>query len=341
MKEIYSLTPSEALKRFGGKNSAARAENIFHDLYRNMADGFENMTETSAAVRSELAREYRFIMPEPVKRTESGDSVKFLFRLFDGNMIETVLMHQKYGESICVSSQAGCNMGCAFCESGRHRRVRDLTVGELVTQVVYIAKNMRVRPANAAVMGIGEPLDNFDAVDMFCDIITCDSGMAIPPSRVTVSTCGLPDGILRFAKRARPCSLAISLHAADDALRTELMPINARYPLSEVIAAAESYIALTGRRVLIEYTLLDGVNDRTKDADELARLLKDGNYTVNLIEYNHIENGAFAKSKRFFEFYDELKKRGLRVTVRRKFGDGINAACGQLRSGVSDKGGVS
>ncbi|MCH5325135.1 MAG: 23S rRNA (adenine(2503)-C(2))-methyltransferase RlmN [Eubacterium sp.] len=332
MKSIYSLTPKAARELFCEGASTARADNIFKDIYRDGAESYARMTRTSAKVKAALQSEYEFIMPQLVKKQECEDSVKYLFRLNDGNLIESVLMRQKYGSSVCVSSQVGCNMGCAFCESGRHKRVRDLTAGEMVSQLLFISKEQGITITNAAVMGIGEPFDNFDAVCDFCDIVTDDNGLAISPLRVTVSTCGIADKITEFAKRQRPCSLAISLHAADDSLRSSLMPINKKYPLELLMKAAREYIAITGGRVLLEYTLLGGVNDRADDADRLSALILGGGFTVNLIEYNPTEGSDFEKSARFFEFYDELKKHNIRVTVRRKFGTEINAACGQLKS---------
>lgn len=329
MKNIYSLTLSDATEKLCLPRS--KAVNIFRDIYRDKAESYAEMTHTAAEIKERLAREYEFVFPKAVKKQDSGDSVKYLFLLSDGNMIESVLMRQKYGGSVCVSSQAGCNMGCIFCNSGKRSKVRDLCAGEMVTQLLYIEKDQGIRITNAAVMGIGEPFDNFENVSDFCDIVTDDNGLAIPPSRVTVSTCGLPDGIDGFSEIPRPCSLAISLHSADEKTRSFLMPINKKYPIAEVIDAARRYIQKTGRRVLLEYTLLSGINDGTNDADMLAKLIGGEDFTVNLIEYNPT-GGEFTKSIRFFEFYDELKKRGLRVTVRRKFGEGINAACGQLRS---------
>ncbi len=336
--DIYSLTPSMAESLLSGYGaSRAAVNNIFKDIYRYHARSFDDMSNTGGRIKRALSERYEFVFPHEVKRIETDDCVKFLLRLSDGEYIESVLMRQNYGSSVCVSSQVGCAMGCVFCQSGKNGRTRSLTAGEMVSQLLYIERALNIKITNVSVMGIGEPFDNYDAVSDFCDIITDDNALAVPPKRVTVSTCGIVGGIDRFAKRQRPCSLALSLHAAFDDKRTRLMPINKKYPLAECMRAAARYAKLTNRRVLLEYTLLSGINDGDDDAYALSTLALSGDFTVNLIEYNTTDGGEYNKSDRLMQFYRMLKGRGVRVTLRRKFGGEINAGCGQLRSSVIGK----
>jgi len=275
---------------------------------------------------------FDFIKIEKVE--EDSDVKKFLFRLLDGQKIEAVLMYHDYGLSICVSSQVGCNMGCKFCESGRLKKVRNLETYEMVQQIVLASEYVKRRIDSVVIMGIGEPFDNYDNVMDFIKIINDPKTLAIGARHITISTCGLVPKIKQFADFGLQVNLAISLHAPNDEIRKKIMPIANAYKMEELIASLKEYIAKTNRRLTIEYVMLKGINDSIDNANELSDLLRGMNAYVNLIGYNETNNLDFkASSKEVIDkFYDTLKKRGIDVTVRRKFGTKISAACGQLRS---------
>ena len=257
-----------------------------------------------------------------------------MFKLFDGNFVEAVLMEHDYGLSVCVSSEVGCNMGCAFCESGRLKKVRDLSAYEMVQQIMLIEQNIKKRISSVVIMGIGEPLDNYDNVMNFIKIINDAKGIAIGARHITLSTCGIIPKIEQLMEEKLQINLAISLHAPNTQLRDKLMPINKAYPLKDLMDTIKKYIDKTNRRVTIEYIMLKDINDNETQALELASLLKGLNVYVNLIPYNetnHIEFKRTPKDK-IMKFYDMLKKRGINVTIRKEFGGKIDAACGQLRS---------
>ena len=248
-------------------------------------------------------------------------------------------MHHDYGLSICVSSEIGCNMGCKFCESGRRKKVRNLEPGEIVEQILLVEDDVKQRISHVVVMGIGEPFDNYDNIIKFIKIINDPKGLEIGIRHITVSTCGLVFKIDSFASDAGGANLAISLHAANDELRSSLMPINKVYKINDIMNAVKRYIDKTGRRVTFEYIMLDSVNDSLEDAEDLSKLLKGMNCYVNLIPYNETENIGYKRSNMFkiMKFYDILKKNNINVTIRREFGSKISAACGQLRSKKEDK----
>lgn len=275
-----------------------------------------------------------------VQKSEDGTR-KFLFKLEDGNVIETVFMQLPYGGSVCVSSQAGCSMGCAFCASGLLKKVRDLSSEEILGQVLSVRKYLNKEEPEAAaithavVMGTGEPFDNYSNVLEFCDRIS-DPRLpeAIAPRHITVSTCGFVPKILKFAETENRYNLAISLHAANDQLRSRLMPINRKYPLSELLGAAEEYCRKTKRRITFEYILLKGINDSMEDAEELSVLLRPSElFYVNLIPYNPVGEFGFQGSEKgtALAFYDVLMRNGVKATLRKERGADISAACGQLR----------
>ena len=259
---------------------------------------------------------------------------KFLFELSDGNKIEAVLMKHDYGNSLCVSSQVGCNMGCSFCESGRLKKVRNLEVSEMVLQILEVEKILGIRISHLVLMGIGEPFDNYKNVMDFISIINEPKGIDLGARHITVSTCGIVPKILEFMNNGKQVNLAISLHAPNNEIRDKLMKINHAYKIEEVIEAVKKYIEKTKRRVTFEYILLQGVNDSEACAKELARLLKGINCYVNLIPYNETSHLEYKKSSKevIDKFYNMLKKEGINVTVRREFGSKISAACGQLRA---------
>ena len=266
---------------------------------------------------------------------QKGKNVnKYLFELEDGNKIESVLMFHDYGTSICVSSQVGCNMTCAFCESGRLKKVRNLLAYEIVQQILQIEEDINKRITHVVLMGIGEPFDNYDNVLRFVKIINCGKGIDIGSRHITISTCGVIPGIKKFMNEEGQVNLAISLHAPNDTLRSRIMPINKAYPLNELMETIKEYINKTNRRVTFEYIMLDNVNDSEENAKELALLLKGINCYVNLIPYNETENIEFKRTKewKIMKFYDILKKNKINVTIRKEFGGSVDAACGQLRA---------
>lgn len=287
-------------------------------------------------------------MLETVKVLTSKDGTqKYLFRLHDGNLIETVLMKHPYGNSVCVTSQAGCNMGCAFCASGLLKKERDLTAEEMLLQVQCAqeiftqssegsSSDRSDRITHVVVMGTGEPFDNYEGVIRFCSLISNE----VAPRHITVSTCGIVPKIYAFSETEKRYNLAISLHAPDNELRSRLMPVNQKYPLEELIAAAEDYCSRTKRRITFEYLLLAGVNDTEKDALKLASLLK-GNesFYVNLIPYNAVSEFGFQGSSKdaALAFYDVLMKNKVKATLRKERGTDISAACGQLRLRGKDR----
>ncbi len=266
---------------------------------------------------------------------ENKETVKFLFKLRDENFIETVIMKFDYGYSVCVSTQVGCNMGCKFCASGTHKKIRNLDASEIVLQFVtandWLINNANARLSNIVVMGIGEPLDNFQNVTTALKTIICQHGLEIGSRHITISTCGLCDKIIDFAKVLPQVNIAISLHASNDSIRNELMPINKTYPLAKLIATCKQYLEISNRRLTFEYILLDGINDSDENALELVGLLKGLLCYVNLIPYNETYLSNFKRSKRVKQFFNILNKNKLQATIRLERGTKIAAACGQLR----------
>ena len=268
------------------------------------------------------------------KVEEDKDVKKFLFSLIDNQKIEAVLMYHDYGLSLCVSSEVGCNMGCKFCESGRLKKIRNLETYEMVEQVLLISDYVQKRIDSVVIMGIGEPFDNYENIINFLRIINDDKLLAIGARHITVSTCGLVPKIKEYASFPLQVNLAISLHAPNDEIRKKIMPIANAYPMNELIDAIKYYTDKTKRRVAIEYILLDNINDSVECAKELALLLKNMNVYVNLIPYNETKNIEFRASseKRIKDFFDTLRQNNIDATTRKRFGDKISAACGQLRS---------
>ena len=335
MTDIYSLTYEQA-ERLLTENGfrATQCGNIFRDIYKRRATSFDEMTLTSADIKALLSDCFFFGTLKIDEILQSVDTIKYLFELSDGCKIETVLMRQKYGNSICISTQSGWNMGCRFCCSGKLRKQRDLTAGEMINQILIVEKHQNITISNITVMGIGEPFDNFNALCDFIDIATVPVGMEIGTNHITVSTCGLCDKMKMFAERKDPCNLAVSLHAPDDDIRNTLMPINHKYGIAKVIRSAKHYVERTNRKVLLEYILLDGINDSRENARQLAALIGNARLFVNLIPYNPSPDSEFKRSSKenITAFYDELKKNRINVTRRKEFGTELSAACGQLRS---------
>ena len=335
MRNIYDLTLKELedyLISIGEKSF--RASQIYEGLYKKRLSSFDEITNISKDLRQKLNNTFSLYKIKLLIK-QTGDNVnKYLFELEDGNKIESVLMFHDYGISICVSSQVGCNMGCAFCESGRLKKVRNLLAYEIVEQILLIEEDIKKRITHVVVMGIGEPFDNYDNVLRFVKIINCNKGIDIGSRHITISTCGVIPGIKKIMKEDGQVNLAISLHAPSDELRSKIMPINKAYPLKELMKVIKEYISVTNRRVTFEYIMLEDVNDSEKEALELVKLLRGINCYVNLIPYNETENIQFKRTKewKIMKFYDILKSNKINVTIRKEFGGSVDAACGQLRA---------
>ena len=332
---IYGLTiedMEEYFLRMGSK--AFHARQLFSWLYEKRIDDYKEITDIKKDLIEEIVNEYSFNKLNIVDVQEDVDVNKYLFELSDGEHIEAVLMKHDYGNSICVSSQVGCNMGCKFCESGRRKKVRNLETYEMVLQILMIEKALGERISHVVVMGIGEPFDNYDNLVKFLRIINHPKGLAIGARHITVSTCGLVPKIKEFGDLDLQINLAISLHAPNNKLRNMIMPINKAYPLEVLIPSLEEYLEKTNRRITFEYILLSGINDTDEHALELAKLVRGLNCYINLIPYNETNNIDFKRSStiQIMRFYDILKKNKISVTIRREFGSKISAACGQLRS---------
>ncbi len=336
---IYDYTKKELEEYFdlvGDKKY--RAVQVLEWLYRVRVNSFDEMTNLSKLGLEVLKSNFSMESLKLEGKFVSKDgTIKYLFRLNDGHYIETVLMHHNYGNSVCVTSQVGCNMGCSFCASGELGKVRDLTLSEMILQVLYVQKDLdqeEKRISNVVVMGIGEPFDNYDTVLRFLETINYGRGLEIGARHITVSTCGLVPKIREFADFDLQINLAISLHAPNNELRSKIMKINKRYPIEEIIEAVKYYVAKTNRRVTFEYILLKGINDTKECALELAELLKGLNAYVNLIPYNEVKTKSYHSTAHDVaeEFFSVLHKHGISATVRMEHGNDISAACGQLRA---------
>lgn len=312
-----------------------RADQVWHWVYKQKVDSFNEMTNLPPDLITLLSESFDFNSMELVIKNVSADgTMKMLYDLHDQNLIETVLMKHNYGMSVCVTTQVGCNMGCRFCASGILKKHRDLSAGEIVAQIIKTEKDSGVRISSVVVMGIGEPFDNYKNLVKFLQIINHPKGLAIGARHITVSTSGLVPKIKEYAHLGIQVNLAISLHAPNDNIRSELMPINKRFSVTQVIDAIKYYINITNRRVTIEYIMIQEVNDSEEIAQELANLLKGMNVYVNLIPYNKVKEAPFERStlERRERFYEVLKANKITATLRREQGHDINAACGQLRS---------
>ena len=332
---IYGLTfhqLEQYLLQIGEKPS--KAPFIFRGLYKEQLSSLLEVPQIRQLLKEQLSQALSMELPHLIQQTSSADTEKFLFALQDGSLIEAVLMRQKYGNSLCISSQVGCNMACTFCQSGRFKKVRNLQPEELVTQLLFIQKHLQITISNVVLMGIGEPFDNYENVMHFLEIIGHPYGLALGRRHITVSTCGLVPQIIQYAQHPHHGLLAISLHAPDDETRSRIMPINRRYPVSQLFEAARVYMQQTGKKVMLEYVMLQQINDYPWQAQLLADLIGTAQFHVNLIPYNETQNLGFTQSsqQRIAAFYDMLKKNHITVTIRREFGSSVNAACGQLRA---------
>ncbi|MBQ7141200.1 MAG: 23S rRNA (adenine(2503)-C(2))-methyltransferase RlmN [Bacilli bacterium] len=335
MNNIYNYTLDELEEYFlsiGEKKF--KALQIFDWLYKKRVKCIDEMTNIKKDTLKNIENNFKFDKIEIVDIKNGKDVKKYLFKLEDGNYIEAVLMIHNYGNSLCISTQVGCNMGCKFCESGRLKKKRNLETYEMVQQILVIEDVEKLRISHVVLMGIGEPFDNYDNVLKFIRIINNPKGLELGARHITISTCGLVDKIRKFMNENLQVNLAISFHAPNDEIRNKIMPINKRYNISELIGVIKEYIKKTNRRVTFEYIMLEGINDSKECAKELSILLKGLNAYVNMIPYNETNNIEYKRTKneKIVEFYDILKKNGINVTVRREFGSLIDAACGQLRS---------
>ena len=333
-EELEAFILSLGEKRF-------RAGQIFDWIHKKHAPSFDDMRNLPAALKDKLRDTCVYTWPKVVTMQESAidGTRKYLFEMADGQQVESVLMKYHHGNSVCVSSQAGCRMGCRFCASGIGGLIRNLTTGEMLSLVYGIADDVGERISNVVVMGTGEPLDNYDSLLGFLRLLHDERGAGISMRNLTVSTCGIVPGILRLAEEKLPITLALSLHASSQEKRMELMPIAKKYDLDEVMRACDSYFQTTGRRVTFEYSLIAGQNDSAGDAKRLSKLLGGKNCHLNLIPVNPVTEHSFrAPDHNAVEsFKNKLEKYGINVTIRREMGRDIDGACGQLRRRFAER----
>lgn len=326
--DFYGMT-FKALEEYfelRGENKA-KAKILFKSIYHENLK-IEDITELSDRTKRLIKEDFSFTLPIETTVQDDSTTVKALLSFSDGDKVETVIMKHDYGAGLCVSTQVGCSMGCSFCQSGKLKRRRNLTAGEMTAQVLFMRQYCEIK--HISIMGIGEPLDNFENLKDFIEILSCPYGLAFGGKNITLSTCGLIPQIERLSEINCQFNLAVSLHAPTDELRSQIMPINKKYGVAELIEAVKEYSGNYGKRIAFEYILLDGINDSTENAVQLAELIKGINCYVNLIPYNETENSEFKRSKNADIFFDTLKKSGVNAIFRREFGTGIKAACGQL-----------
>lgn len=334
-QDIKSMSLPEletALEAMGEKKF--RAKQIFSWLHRGVRS-FDEMSNVSKALREKLAAEYDLTPPVVVRKQESqrDGTIKYLWRLSDGNCVETVLMQYHYGNTVCVSSEVGCAMGCAFCASTLGGLVRRLTAGEILDQVLFTQLDSGRKISHIVLMGIGEPLDNYDAVMRFLELVNHPEGMNISMRHISLSTCGLTERIDKLASLHLQLTLSVSLHAPDDETRSRIMPVNKKYGVEKLLEACRRYYDVTGRRISFEYAMIRGVNDTPRHAELLARQLKGMGAHVNMIPLNDVEESPLKPSTKedIRRFQQILEKAGITATVRRSLGGDIDASCGQLR----------
>ncbi len=332
---IKSLLPQELEQLLAELGEPKyRAKQIFKWLHQGVTS-FEEMTDISKALRAKLEEKCFITKPEILRKQVSqlDGTIKYLFGLADGNSIETVLMQYEHGNSICVSTQAGCKMGCVFCASFDPARSRNLTPAEILDEILFAQKDSGRKVSNIVLMGTGEPLDNYDNVMQFLKLVSHGDGVNIGMRHISLSTCGLVPKIDELAHLKLQLTLSISLHAPNNETRSRIMPVNRRYPLEELIPACKRYFKVTGRRISFEYAMIRGVTDTKECCQQLIRMLKGFNCHVNLIPLNHVEGSPLVPSTKenLRWFQNELNRNGLNATVRRSLGGDISASCGQLR----------
>ncbi len=340
MNNLFDFTLEE-LKTWMKENneSAFRGKQVFSWIYKNIYS-FDEMKNIPNTLKNKLKENFTIELPEIVEvyKSKIDGTEKFLLGFKDGNLIECVLMRYKHGNSICISTQVGCRMGCKFCASTLEGRVRNLTAGEMLSEIIIVENYINERISNVVLMGSGEPLDNYDNVVKFLEIVTSDYSLNIGQRHITLSTCGIVPRIYQLADREMSVTLALSLHAFSDEKRREIMPIANKYSIAEILKACQYFIDKTKRRVTFEYSLVKNVNDSMEDAKSLGKLLKGMLCHVNLIPVNEIKENSFRRSsnKTITNFSEILKQYGIEVTTRREMGSDINAACGQLRRSYID-----
>lgn len=314
-----------------------KAGQIYSWLHKKGATDFDEMTDISKDLREKLKKNYDIYNCSIEKKLVSvyDNTVKYLFKLHDGELIESVVMKYKYGYTICVSSQVGCKMGCTFCASGIAGFVRNLEPSEILSQIYTAQRDLDIRISHIVMMGVGEPLDNFDNVMKFLSMVSDDKGINIGMRNISLSTCGAVSGIYKLMEKKLQLTLSISLHAPNDKIRSQTMPINKRWNIDELLKACRDYTKATSRRISFEYAMISGVNDSDECAMELGKRLKGMLCHVNLIPVNSVKERDYKKSSdnRIKQFISVLEKYGINVTVRRTLGSDINASCGQLRRG--------
>ena len=335
-RDILSMTLDELINEFAECSIPKfRAKQVYEWLHRHLASDYDEMTNLPKQLRNELAEQFPIYSCKIAKKQVSklDNTVKYLFELHDGDFVESVVMKYKYGNTICVSSQVGCKMGCAFCASTLGGFKRCLLPGEILSQLYCAQKDLGERISRIVLMGMGEPLDNYDNVMRFLELITAENGLNISMRNISLSTCGVVPKINELLERRLQLTLSISLHAPSDELRSKIMPINKKYPVDELLKTCRRYAAETSRRISFEYAMLSGVNDSDECARLLALKLKGMLCHVNLIPVNEVAESPFKPSSpdRVQRFVDILEKSGINATVRRKLGSDIDASCGQLR----------
>ncbi len=339
-KNLKDYTLSELSELFGELGEPQfRAKQVFKWLYSGILS-IEEMTNIPKTLRERLTKTATVGTIQIAQKLISNidETRKYLLKLEDGNLIESVLMKYHHGYTICISSQVGCRMGCAFCASTKNGKVRDLTAGEIIGQVMTVQQDLGERISNIVMMGIGEPLDNYENVLRFLENVTHPDGLNIGQRHISLSTCGIVPKIRDLADRKLQITLSVSLHAANNEARSAIMPVNRKYSIEQLMDACDYYIQKTNRRISFEYTLIDGVNDSPSSADELITLLKGRLCHVNLIPVNAVKENTFSKTtpKRTEQFRERLEHAGIPATVRREMGADINAACGQLRNSYTE-----
>ena len=340
MIDIKSMTPEELaawLKELG--EPAFRAGQVFQWLYRGVTS-FEEMTNLPKALRQKLEETALLAPPTVARKQESAQdgTIKYLWRLADGNCVESVLMRYRHGNTVCISCQVGCRMGCAFCASTIAGKVRDLSPAEMLDQVLFTQIDSGAPVSNIVLMGIGEPLDNFDTVLRFLTLVNHPGGLNIGMRHISLSTCGLVEQIDKLARHELQLTLSVSLHAPDDETRSRIMPVNRSVVVEKLLETCRRYFEKTGRRISYEYAMIDGVNDADWQADLLAKRLRGAPAHVNLIPLNEVEESPLKPSRRVAAFQKRLEGHGVTVTVRRKLGGDIDASCGQLRRKAMENG---
>ena len=342
LKDIRSMSYDEILKEILEMNEKKFVANqIYSWLHKHQVSSFDEMTNISKTLREKLKKNFNTFNCTIEKKLVSvyDDTVKYLFKLHDGEFIETVVMKYKYGYTVCVSSQVGCKMGCNFCASGIAGFIRNLEAGEILSQIYTAQKDLGIKVSHIVMMGVGEPLDNFDNVIRFLSLVTDENGQNLSMRNISLSTCGVVSGIYKLMEKKLQLTLSISLHAPNDEIRSKTMPVNKKWNVDTLLKACRDYTKETSRRISFEYAMISGVNDSDECAKELASKLKGMLCHVNLIPVNSVKERDYTRSndQRIQSFIRILEKYSINVTVRRTLGSDINASCGQLRRGVKSE----